>query len=147
MPGGWKECSALCGEWSLEASAYFNRFPDYIFAAETGEVIAGLPVFQFRSDMAEYYGFEVQGKIDLFDLGSTTIAADALLDYTRATLADGTAVPRIPPLRALGGVSARSRVFDARMEMEWARKVTRLSDFETPTDRYVSANASFDWRP
>jgi iron complex outermembrane receptor protein len=134
-------------KWSLEASAYFNRFPDYIFAAETGEVIAGLPVFQFRSDKAEYYGFEVQGKIDLFDLGSTTIAADALLDYTRATLGDGTAVPRIPPLRALGGVSARNGVFDARMEVEWARQVTRLSDFETPTDGYVSANLSLDWRP
>lgn len=134
-------------KWSLEASAFFNRFPDYIFAAETGEVIDGLPVFQFRSDQAEYYGFEVQGKIDLFELGSTTIAADALLDYTRATLADGSAVPRIPPLRALGGVSARNDGFDARMEVEWARRVTRLSDFETPTDGYVSANASFDWRP
>lgn len=138
---------AFGAKWSLEASAYFNRFPDYIFAAETGEVIDGLPVFQFRSDQAEYYGFEVQGKIDLFDLGSTTVAADALLDYTRATLGDGTAVPRIPPLRALGGVSARSRGFDARMEVEWARQVTRLSDFETPTDGYVSANLSLDWRP
>lgn len=138
---------AFGAKWSLEASAYFNRFPDYIFAAETGEVIAGLPVFQFRSDQAEYYGFEVQGKIDLFDLGSATIAADALLDYTRATLADGTAVPRIPPLRALGGLSARNHGFDARMELEWARQVTRLSDFETPTDGYVSANLSIDWQP
>lgn len=133
--------------WSIEASAYYNRFPDYIFAAETGEVIDGLPVFQFRADEAEYYGFEVQGKLDLFDLGSATIGVDGLADYVRTRLSDGTPVPRIPPLRVLGGVSARSSAFDARMEVEWARRMNRLSDFETPTDGYVSANASIDWRP
>lgn len=133
--------------WSVEASAYYNRFPDYIFTADTGTVIDGLPVFRFLADEAEYYGFEVQGKVDLFDIGSATIGADALMDYTRATLGDGTPVPRIPPLRVLGGVSARAPAFDARMEVEWARRMDRLSDFETPTDGYVSANASFDWRP
>lgn len=133
--------------WSIEASAYYNRFPDYIFAAESGQVIDGLPVFQFREDSAEYYGFEVQGKLDLFDLGSATIGVDALVDYTRASLSDGSAVPRIPPLRALGGVGARSRAITARMEVEWARRMNRLSAFETPTDGYVSANATFDWRP
>jgi iron complex outermembrane recepter protein len=133
--------------WSVEASAYYNRFPDYIFTAQTGAVVDGLPVFQFLADEAEYYGFEVQGKVDLFDLGGATIRVDALMDYTRATLADGTPVPRIPPLRALGGVSARGSAFDARVEVEWADRMDRLSDFETPTEGYVLANASLDWRP
>ena len=134
-------------KWSLEASAYYNRFPDYIFTAQTGAVVDGLPVFQFLADEAEYYGFEVQGKLDLFDVGSATIGVDALMDYTRATLADGTPVPRIPPLRVLGGVSARASAFDARIEVEWADRMDRVSDFETPTEGYVVANASFDWRP
>jgi iron complex outermembrane receptor protein len=132
--------------WSLEASAYYNRFPDYIFAAQTGDVVDGLPVFRFVADEAEYYGFEVQGKVDLFDIGSATIGVDALADYTRATLDDGTPVPRIPPFRVLGGVSARASSFDARMEVEWSSEMDRLSDFETRTEGFVVANASFDWR-
>jgi iron complex outermembrane receptor protein len=44
-------------------------------------------------------------------------------------------------------VSARAPAFDARMEVEWARRMNRLSDFETPTDCYFSAIASLDWRP
>jgi iron complex outermembrane receptor protein len=134
-------------KWSVEASAYYNRFPDYIFTAQTGAVVDGLPVFQFRADEAEYYGFEVQGKVDLFDLGGATIGVDALMDYTRATLANGTPVPRIPPLRVLGGVSARAAAVDARIEVEWADRMDRLSDFESPTEGYVLANASIDWRP
>lgn len=133
--------------WSIEASAYYNRFPDYIYTADTGTVEGGLPVFRFLADEAEYYGFEVQGKVDLFDIGSATIGADALMDYTRASLADGSPVPRIPPLRVLGGLSARAGAFDARVEVEWADRVTRLSAFETPTQGYVLANASLDWRP
>lgn len=134
-------------QWSIEASAYFNRFPDYIFAAQTGAVVDGLPVFRFLADAAEYAGFEMQGKVDLFTLGSATIGVDALLDYTRASLADGSPVPRIPPLRALGGVSARAAAFDARVEVEWADRATRIGAFETATEGYVIANASADWRP
>jgi len=133
--------------WSVEASAHYSRFPDYIYAAETGAVVDGLPVFQFLADAAEYYGFEVQGKVDLFALGSATIGADALVDYTRASLGDGSPVPRIPPLRALGALSVRATGFDARIEVEWADRVTRLSAFETPTQSYLVANASFEWRP
>lgn len=134
-------------KWSLEASAYYSRFPDYIYTADTGAVQDGLPVFRFLASEAEYYGFEVQGKADLFVLGSVTIGVDALMDYTRATLADGTPVPRIPPLRVLGGVSARALAFDARIEVEWADRMERTGDFETPTEGFVLANASLDWRP
>lgn len=133
-------------KWSIEASAYYNRFPDYIFTAQTADVVDGLPVFRFLADSAEYYGFEVQGKLDLLAVGDTTIGVDALVDYTRATLSDGTPVPRIPPLRALGGVSARSSAIDARIEVEWADRMERLGPFETPTEGYVVANASADWR-
>jgi iron complex outermembrane receptor protein len=133
--------------WSIEASAYYNRFPDYIYTADTGTREDGLPVFRFLADAAEYFGFEVQGKVNLFDLGAATIGADALMDYTRASLADGSPVPRIPPLRALGGLSARAAAFDARIEVEWADRVTRLGAFETPTEGFVVANASLDWRP
>lgn len=134
-------------KWSLEASAYYNRFPDYIFTAQTGAVVDGLPVFRFLGDEAEYYGFEVQGKLDLLKLGAATIGVDALMDYTRASLADGSPVPRIPPLRILGGISARSARFDARIEVEWGDRVDRVSAFENPTSGYVLANANIDWRP
>lgn len=133
--------------WSIEASAYYTRFPDYIFTAQTGDVVDGLPVFRFLGDQAEYYGFEVQGKLDFAELAGARIGVDALADYTRATLDDGSPVPRIPPFRMLGGLSARGSRLDGRMELEWTSRADRVAAFETPTAAFVVANASLDWEP
>ncbi len=104
--------------WSIEASACDDRSPDYIFTAHIGDVVAGLPVFRFLADQAEYYAFEVQGKVDLLSLGGAAFGADALIDYTRATLSDGSPVPQIPPLQMLGGLGARSRAITASVEID-----------------------------
>lgn len=134
--------------WSVEASAYYTRFPDYIFAAQTGDVVNGLPVFQFTGASASYYGFEAQAKVDVATIGAWTIGVDALADYTRASLTDGDGdVPRIPPLRLLGGVAARGATIEMRGEVEWTARQSRISRFETTTAAFLIANASLQWRP
>lgn len=119
----------------------------YIFARETGGLIAGLPVFQFQEQGARYLGFDVQGAVDVAQINGWTVQLDGLIDYTRATLSDGAPVPRIPPLRVLFGVQAGPPDINGRAEIEYVFDQRRISAFETPTDGFAMVNLSLSWRP
>ncbi len=56
-------------------------------------------------------------------------------------------MPRIPPLRLLGGIEAQSDKLDGRLEVEWIDRQGRTADFETKTDGFTLVNASLAWRP
>jgi len=56
-------------------------------------------------------------------------------------------VPRIPPLRVLGGVEAQGDRTSARVELEHVFRQTRIAAFETETAPYTMVNASFSFRP
>lgn len=133
--------------YTIEASAYHNRFDDFIYQDLTGAEQDGLPVFQFRQAPARYYGFEVQGSATLAQIGGVRIVGDALADYIHATIDGVGPAPRIPPLRLLGGLGAESRLVDARVEVEHVTSPSRLSAFETPTTSYTLANLEVAVRP
>ena len=134
-------------DWSLEASAYYTRFSDFIYETQTGDVEDGLPVFQFLQSDARYYGFEIQGEATLARFGETRIVADALADYVHARIVGFGPAPRIPPLRLLGGLSVKSRLVDLRGEVERVTSQDRISAFETPTKGYTMVNAEINLRP
>jgi iron complex outermembrane receptor protein len=134
--------------YSLEASAYYTRFSDYIYEAQTGAVIDGLPVFAERQGDARHLGFEVQGDVTLATFGLWSLRADALADYVDAKLLDGGGpVPRIPPLRMLGGLTLDSDRATGRIEVEHAFAQDRLAPFETRTDSFTLVNASVSVQP
>jgi len=133
--------------YTLEASAYYTWFSNYIYETLTGAIEDGLPVYQGTQGDARYYGFELQGTLTLASIGETDIVADGLVDYTHATILDFGPAPRIPPLRALGGIGLQSRMIDARAEVEWVDSQTRTAPLETPTDGYTMVNAEVTWRP
>ena len=134
--------------WSVEGAVHYSKFPNYIFAAQTGDIVDGLPVFQFTAARADYFGFEVQGKTDLVSFGDWTLGVDALADYSRATLLDGGGpVPRIPPFRLLGGMGVRQPAFNARVEVEWSSEQDRVGNFETPTDDHLLVSMNASWQP
>jgi iron complex outermembrane receptor protein len=135
-------------DWSLEASAYHTRFSDFIYQDLTGAQVGGLPVFQFRQAAhARYYGFEIQGTATLARFGGTRLEADALADYVHASIDDVGPAPRIPPLRLLGGVALKARLFDLRGEVERVTAQRRISEFETPTAGYTLVNLEANVRP
>ncbi|PSJ42038.1 TonB-dependent receptor [Allosphingosinicella deserti] len=138
---------AQAGPVRLRASVYANWFDDYIFQAATGEEQDELPVFQYFQRDARYFGFEAEASADLFKAGDFTIRADAVADYVRATVDAGGPVPRIPPLRLLGGLEAGSDTLTARAEVEWVDDQDRVAALETPTDGFTLVNASLAWRP
>ena len=144
--------------FNLDASAYYNWFKNYISENQVGQNVCGaaaapsgrnvdLPCFQFQQADAHYYGFEADASAKLFQIGGTQINADALGDYVHASIIDAGPVPRIPPLRLLGGVEAQADLFTLRGEVEHVFKQDRVAQFETTTPGYTLTNASVSFKP
>jgi iron complex outermembrane recepter protein len=134
--------------FQLNGTLYYSRFDNYIFQADTGAEQDGLPVFQYLQADAEYWGFELGVNVDVLQVGDVRLSLDGVADYVEATLQDGGGpVPRIPPLRLLGGVEAGSPRLTGRIEIEHVFEQDRVSDFESPTDEFTLVNASLTLRP
>jgi iron complex outermembrane receptor protein len=144
--------------YSLDASAYYNWFTNYISenqvnpaicqaaAAPSGREV-DLPCFQYQQVDAHYYGVEAQGSLRLARIGGYTLNADLLGDLVRANIVDQNPVPRIPPARVLGGVEAQGDLTTGRIEVEHVFPQNRIAPFETPSDPYTMVNASVSLSP
>jgi iron complex outermembrane receptor protein len=144
--------------FSLDASAYYNWFSNYIsenqvdpsvceaVAAPSGREV-DLPCFQFQQADARYYGFEADASLRVARIGGYTINIDALGDYVHANIVDMGPVPRIPPMRVLGGVEAQSNRVTGRVEVEHVFDQDRIAPFETETSAYTLVNASIGFKP
>ncbi len=133
--------------YNFSVAAYQNWFENYIYEVETGQVRDNLPVFQSRQAAARYFGVEGEASVRLAQLGDYALNLDGVGDFTRATIVGRGPVPRIPPLRLLGGLEAQSDKIDARAEVEWTADQNRVAAFETPTKGYTMVNASLAWHP
>ncbi len=133
---------------NLSATVYANFFDGFIFDAATGAEEDDLPVFQYFQRDATFWGFEASASAVVGQSGGFDFVVDGVADYTRAKLDNGGGpVPRIPPLRLLGGIEAQSANVDVRAEVEWTDSQNRVTAFETSTDGFTMVNASVAWRP
>ena len=135
------------GPAQLSVSVYQNWFDNFIYLTETGEEADDLPVFAFGQQGMNQFGVEGEVQFPLIDSAAFDLAADLRASYTRATLADDTPVPRIPPLSLLGALQAGIGPVDARAEVQWFDKQDRVSELETPTDDYTFVNLSLGFHP
>ncbi|MBB5987448.1 TonB-dependent receptor [Sphingobium lignivorans] len=156
---GWGIEGTLHGRgtnFHVTASAYYNHFDRFIYddlvddevclAAVGGDELE-FPCLAYQQDKAKYYGAEISADWTVAQLGSTAVKLDGLMDVTRASLEGGRPVPRIPPLRLLGGVELTNPAWTARVEAEHSFKQDRVSERETPTAAFTLVNASLGWRP
>jgi iron complex outermembrane recepter protein len=133
---------------AFSATVYTNRFDNFIYEVDTGDVEDDLPLFQYFQNDAKVWGVEFQGSQRLASLGAAKLSVDGVADYTRAKISSGGGnVPRIPPLRLLGGAELSSASFDLRGEVEWSDDQEKTAAFETPTKGFTLVNASATWRP
>lgn len=132
---------------SFGLTGFYNRFDDFIIDVPTGLEEDGLPVFQFIQNDAKYYGLEFESSVVLGRAGGFSFVADGVADYVHASLDGLGPVPRIPPLRLLGGLEAQSDAVNLRAEVEWFDDQTRNANFETETDGFTLVNASASWKP
>lgn len=146
--------------WGLEAYArgsiggadfglavYRTWFDDFVYLQATGEEADGLPVYRHLQQGADHFGIEAEASVPLFRTAGFRFVGDVQGDYVRATLADGTPVPRIPPLSLLGALEAQSDPLDLRAEVQWFDRQNRVAPFETPTDGFAHVNLSAAWKP
>ena len=144
--------------FNVDASAYYDWFDGYISdnqvdaavceaaAAPSGREVE-FPCFQFQQTDARYYGFEADMSARLGRLGDYTVNFDLLGDYVHAQQVGSGPVPRIPPLRILGGLEAQSDLLTGRVEVEHVWDQNRIAAFETPTEGYTLVNASLAIKP
>ena len=133
---------------AFNLTLYSNRFDNFIYEAETGAVEDALPVFQYFQSDAKVWGVEFQGSQNVASFGDVDLKVDAVADYTRAKISGGAGnVPRIPPLRILGGVELNGTRLDLRGEVEWSDAQTKTAPFESATDGFTLVNATATWRP
>ena len=135
------------GPATVSLALFRNWFADYIYLAATGAEEDGLPVFQYRQGDADYFGVEGEVSLPLGQMGPVLLLADLRGDYVRASLADGSRLPRIPPLSLLGALEAQSEVVDGRVEVQWFDAQNRVAEYETPTDGFTLVNASLSFKP
>jgi iron complex outermembrane receptor protein len=144
--------------YSFDASAYYNRFSNYIAEIQVAQAICeaaaapsgrtvDFPCFQSQQADATYYGAEAEASVVLARVGGYKINADALGDYVHASIVDQGPVPRIPPMRVLGGVEAQGDRLNGRIEVEHVFDQDRIAAYDTPTAGYTMVNASIGINP
>ena len=138
---------ASLGRTELSLAVFQTWFDDFIYLQDTGASEDGLPVFRYFQDDARYFGVEAEASFPLWRGNGTTLVGDVQGDYIRATLADGSPVPRIPPLSLLGGLELQAERWDVRAEAQWFAEQDRIAAFETPTDGFTHVNLSLAWKP
>ncbi|PXW68108.1 iron complex outermembrane receptor protein [Blastomonas natatoria] len=132
---------------NLSLTGFYNRFDDFIIDVPTGLEEDELPVFQFIQNDAKYYGIEAEASAVFARAGGFSFIADGVADYVHASLDGLGPVPRIPPLRLLGGLEAQSDTLGLRAEVEWFADQQRNTAFETETEGFTLVNASASWKP
>lgn len=156
---GWGVEGTLHGRgqnFHVAVSGFYNKFDRFIYddivaddacLAASGADELEFPCFAYLQSGAEYYGAEIQADWTAARFGRAELRLDGLADFTRASLESGEPVPRIPPLRMLGGVTLDAREWSVRGEVEHAFKQDRVSARETTTPAYTFVNASLSWKP
>ncbi len=144
--------------YSIDASAYYNSFANYTYDSQAPQALCeaaaapsgrsvDLPCFVYAQADARYYGFEVDASLKLAEFGAYKLNFDGVADYVHATIVNVGPVPRIPPMRLLGGLELQSDRLAGRVELEHVFDQQRIAAFETPTDGYTMVNASVSLTP
>lgn len=133
--------------FDFSTTIYTNRFSNFIYESETGNIVDDLPEFVYLQRKAKIWGIEAEANAQLAHVGGFDLIVDGVADYTRATITGEGPAPRIPPLRLQGGLEMQSGALDLRGEVEWTDSQNRTAGFENPTDGFTMVNASVTWRP
>ena len=147
------------GPATISLTAFKSWFDNYIYLNNTGTVVeedgsplpageeGGLPLFNYLQQDASYYGFEAEVSVPFVKDGDFSVTGEASAEYVKAELADGSPVPRIPPLGLTGALTATTGPIELRGEVQYFGEQDDVPAFESTTDAFTYVNASVAWRP
>jgi iron complex outermembrane receptor protein len=134
------------GDVRFDANLYYTSYDKFIYGASTGNFCG--PEFatcgatgdyiqvNYAQRNAVFRGGEFSAQWDVGALSNGTFGVDGQFDFVRATFADGTNVPRIPPMRAGAGVYWRNDDWYTRLGYLHAFTQNDFDAFDTPTAGY-----------
>jgi iron complex outermembrane receptor protein len=128
-----------------EANVFFYSIKDFVFLAPTGKITDNLIEARYLQSNSRFVGTEVNFDAGLhrylwLNLGLDTV--DAQLTDSRAGLASGTPLPRIPPLRGRVGFDIQYKGLSLRPEAVMAKDQDELFPTETRTAGYTLFNVA-----
>jgi len=129
-----------------KVAVYYNRYKNFIYLADTGEIDDDLPVRIWSQNDAKFRGAEAEATFHLAKGNNGNWDLRVFGDTVRATLADGGGnVPRIPAGRL--GAQVNWSASDLRASLGAVRylKQDKTAEFETDTAGYTLVNAHFAW--
>jgi iron complex outermembrane receptor protein len=156
------------GDVGVILNAFYNRINDYYYQSSTGLYAASghehdhgdehdhsedagaeedehedeLPVYIFEHADAKLYGFEAQGIWKISEQWKTTVFSD----YVRASLTDGTALPRTPPLRLGADLDFTGKRVSATLSWTHYAEQNKTALLESSTDGYDMLDATVTYR-
>jgi iron complex outermembrane receptor protein len=132
----------------IEASiaAYTNRYDDFIYLADTGEIEDDLPVRQWSQANATFHGAEIEAILHAYDGVSGKLDMRVWGDTVRAKLDDGGGdLPRIPASRVGAQLTWANGPWRASLGATRYAEQDRVAEFETPTDGFTLVDAHVAW--
>lgn len=124
---------------------YHDDFDDYIYQEDTGHEEDGLPERLWSQQDAEFTGGEVEVRWDMGENRAGHWQWFGFYDRVRATLADGSPVPRIPPHRLGLGLDWDRGAWTGSLAWIHAAGHSRTATVETPTPGYDLVNAELSY--
>jgi iron complex outermembrane recepter protein len=148
------------GPLRFELTGYYTRFNGFIFRRLTGNTCDGnacvdiadpnqleLKQAVYSQKDAVFRGAEFQSQLDVGPLNGGIWGIENQFDVVRATFTDGTNVPRIPPVRAGGGLFWRDANWLMRVNLLHAFAQTDIDPVaETPTPGYNLLKAEVSYK-
>ncbi|MDB5521517.1 MAG: putative outer rane hemin/siderophore receptor protein [Tardiphaga sp.] len=145
------------GPLRFEATAYYTKFSNFIYRRLTGVkcgedfdscgVDTELNQAVYSQRDATFRGGEFQSQLDVSQIHGGTWGVESQFDIVKATFSDGTNVPRIPPVRAGGGLFWRDANWLARINLLHAFAQNNVAEIaETPTAGYNLLKAEISYK-
>lgn len=123
---------------SFALNAFYYSYKDYIFERLTGAFEDELPVAQFSSTNARFYGMELEAEHTLWEQGEYAIGINTVFDFVKAKdTVNNIPLPRIPPLSVTLGSTFESHWVDVDISANYTIKQKSTAPFELTTGDYV----------
>ena len=128
-----------------KVAAYANRYDDFIYLADSGEIDDDLPVRRWSQHDARFRGLEAEATLHLARNDSGHYDLRLWGDRVRATLTGGGNLPRIPAARVGAEFSWRNDDWRASLGATRYFAQDHAAAHETTTPGFTLLNARLAW--
>ena len=145
---GWSYTSDL---FDAKVSIYHNRFDDFIFQANTGEIEDDLPVLVYQQQDADFTGADIELAFHVTEIASGDFDITFKYDLLEAECDSGVDrdIPRLPADKFSAGLLWKNDNWRAKLNYSHVSAQSDVAAFESPTESYDDVDLSitryFKW--